>query len=68
MSNGIENLFMDSSFLDKIKYKKVRVRLVKKEGKTYVKYAMVPRFKIGKSVKYGISCFFILVVLGWALS
>lgn len=59
---------MDSPFFDKIRHKKVRVRLVKKEGKTYVKYAMVPRFKIGKSVKYMVLCFVILAALGWALS
>lgn len=55
---------MRSSFLSKIKYKKERVGVVEKDGKTYVKYVKARRFRVSKNVKYAILSGFILLVLG----
>ena len=55
---------MSSSLFSKIKYKKERVGVVEKDGKTYVKYVKARRFKVSENVKYVILSIFILVVLG----
>ncbi len=55
---------MSSSFLDKIKYKKERVGVVEKDGKTYIKYIKARRFRISKSVKYVFLIGFVLIVMG----
>jgi len=55
---------MRSSFLNKIKYKKERVGVVEKDGKTYVKYIKTSRFVVSGRVKYAIIGVFVLVVLG----
>lgn len=52
---------MSSSFVNKIKYKKERVGVVEKGGKTYVKYVKARRFKLSKDIKYGILSVFILL-------
>lgn len=43
---------MNSSFLDKIRYKKERVGIVEKNGKTYVKYLKARRFKVHRNIKF----------------
>ena len=55
---------MSSSFLRKIKYKKERVGVVEKDGKTYVKYVKARRFKVSKNVKYALLGCFIMAILG----
>ena len=58
---------MTTALLDKIQYKKVRVGLVKKEGKTYVKYRKVRRFKkipYAQHVLLGV----LLAILGYMLN
>lgn len=55
---------MASDFLSKIKYKKERVGVVQKDGKTYVKYVKARRFRMSKNVKYALLSAFILIVLG----
>lgn len=55
---------MDSSLIDKIKYKKERLSFVEKDGKTYIKYKKVRRFRVSKNVKYALLSFFILAILG----
>ena len=53
---------MSSSFISKLKYKKERVGIVEKDGKTYVKYVKARRFSISRNVKYVLICFFILSI------
>lgn len=55
---------MPSSFTSKIKYKKTRVGVVEKDGKTYVKYVKQSRFRMSKNMKYSVLSIFILVILG----
>ena len=55
---------MSSSFLKRIKYKKERVGVVEKDGKTYIKYVKARRFKVSKKVQYALLSCFVLVVLG----
>ena len=55
---------MNLSFIDTVKYKKERVGLVEKNGKTCVKYRNVSRFRIGNNIKYIVLIVFILAVLG----
>lgn len=45
---------MSSSFIRKIIYKKERVGIVQKDGKTYVKYVKARRFKVSKNIKYSL--------------
>jgi len=56
-----------SSFLSRIIYKKDRVGVVVKDGKTYVKYTKARRFKISTNVKCVIFSVFMLFVLGLSL-
>ncbi|MDO8805712.1 MAG: hypothetical protein Q7R35_14930 [Elusimicrobiota bacterium] len=58
---------MNSSLLGKIKYKKERLGVVEKNGKTYVKYAKVRRFKLSRTSIYIFVSVFILVVFGLGL-
>lgn len=44
-----------------IKYRKERVGLVQKNGKTYVKYSKVRRFKLSRDAEY---TWFTLLILG----
>ena len=55
---------MGSSFLSKIKYKKERVGVVEKDGKTYIKYVKARRFRMSRNLKHAVLSLFILVVLG----
>lgn len=59
---------MASDFLGKIKYKKERVGVVQKDGKTYLKYKKASRFRVSKNVKYALLSAFILFVLGLGIS
>lgn len=54
---------MSSSFISKIVYKKERVGVVEKDGKTYVKYVKARRFRLDKNVKYAILSIFLLGLL-----
>ena len=53
---------MSSSFLDKLKYKKERVGVVVKDGKTYTKYIKARRFRLSSGFKYAVLWVFLLVV------
>ena len=55
---------MSSSFLDKLKYKKERVGVVVRGGKTYTKYVKARRFRLSSGFKYAVLWVFLLVVLG----
>ena len=55
---------MLSRVFRRIKYRKERVGLVQKNGKTYVKYAKVRRFKLSRDVEYTGFAFLIFGVLG----
>lgn len=55
---------MPSSFISKIIYKKERVGVVEKNGKTYVKYIKARRFNLSKNAKYSFLIVFILLILG----
>ncbi len=55
---------MLSQLLRWIKYRKERVRLVQKNGKTYVKYSKVRRFKLSRDAEYTGFAFLIMGVLG----
>ena len=56
---------MSLSLLDNIRYKHERVGLVQKDGKTYVKYRKIPRFKkLAKNSESFIFGAIILLVLG----
>lgn len=55
---------MKLPFFNKLKYRKERVGVVEKNGKTYVKYMKVRRFKISKTVKYSLLIVSLLAVLG----
>lgn len=54
---------MNSSFLNKIRYKKERVGVVRKDGKTYVKYTKTRRFVVSRKIKYSVLSLCILVAL-----
>jgi hypothetical protein len=58
---------MIATLLDKVKYKKVRVGLVQRNGKTYIKYRKVPRYKVSQGLKKAILSVFILAALGFSL-
>lgn len=58
---------MSSSFLKKIIYKKERVGVVEKDGKTYVKYVKARRFRINKNLRDAVISGFILLVLGMGI-
>lgn len=64
LGGGWLNLKMSSSFISKIKYRKERIGVVEKDGKTYVKYVKARRFKASKTVKHSLLIVFILGVLG----
>ena len=51
---------------DKIRYKKERVGLVQKNGKTYVKYVKVRRFKISDTAIHVCLIIGLVAVLGVA--
>lgn len=53
---------MNSSFLDKIRYKKERVGIVEKNGKAYVKYLKARRFKVHSNIKFAIVIGIVLLV------
>lgn len=58
---------MSSSFFNKLAYKKKRVGIVEKNGKSYVKYAKTPRFKISTNAKCVILSLVTLTVLALGL-
>lgn len=55
---------MSSSIISKLKYKKERVGLVERDGKTYVKYVKARRFRVSSGFKRAVLWIFLLVVLG----
>lgn len=55
---------MKSSFLNRIRYKQERIGIVEKDGKPYVKYVKVRRFKVSKNVEHIVLSGLILIVLG----
>lgn len=58
---------MSRSFIRKIKYKKDRVGLIVKDGKTYVKYKKTQRFQMSRNVKCILMSILILFVMGFGL-
>ena len=64
MALSLARIHMNTSFFNRIKYVKERVGVVEKDGKTYVKYIKVHRFRISSGFKYAILWIFMLVVLG----
>lgn len=54
---------MSPSFLSRIRYKRERVGIVEKEGKTYVKYIKARRFRVNRTVKHAVLGGFIFLVL-----
>lgn len=58
---------MSRSFIRKIKYKKDRVGLIVKDGKTYVKYKKTQRFRMSKNVKYILMSILILFIMGFGI-
>lgn len=52
------------TFVDELKYRKERVGVVKKDGKTYVKYVKTRRFNVSNKVKHLLLGGFVLFVLG----
>lgn len=58
---------MKSSFFGKIKYRKERVGVVEKDGKTYIKYIKARRFRLSNNAKLWLLGVFIILILGLSI-